>query len=205
MMLQVAAGPIQAIHRSAAIATYRDPRTWQWYGRLIDERQSGCSHWPCPGRPERATAESPASLFSESRTPCRLLIAGFLRIAYSRTVRPLGPSCLVTGRLQNDCIDTTHYRTMEFMPYERRRRTSTALEARGRAGGYSLRRCRHDRAPPPVLCARCAGNLAPLARVASTPLPLPLPLGGLNARPSIVSDRTSRLRQRFCSRSHTPG
>ena len=42
---------------------------------------------------------------------------------------------------------------------------------------------------PPLVHGAHVRGVALLARLAATPLPLPLPLGGLNARRSIVSDR----------------
>ena len=62
-----------------------------------------------------------------------------------------------------------------------------------------LLRCRHDRAPPLVHGAHVRGNLAPLARAALPPAPAARRID--TRRRSVVSDRTSRLRQRFCSRT----
>jgi hypothetical protein len=174
-MLQVAAAPIRAIHRSAAIAPYRDLRTRQWYGRLIHERQSGCSHLALPRSPRTRNGRV-AGPNVQRKPSCRLL---FGRIAYSRTVLALGPGCLRDcGRLQNDCIDTTHCRAC----WNSRRPMSGADER--------VRPSKRDAEQAVIACCRAEDAVGAVCDLWTGPV---LAIPGQAARACLMPARRDRL------------
>ena len=180
-MLQVAAGPIQAIHRSAAIATYRDARTWQWYDRLIHERQSGCSHLALPRSPRTRNGRVAGGNVQRKPNALPAPLAGFRPDRLQSHCSVLGPGC---------CVDSDGPRMIASTSHVRGNRALLARAAANpRRSAIDARAARSSATRGGALLVKSLGGMIAALVADAAPHPRPRRRKAARRRPSIAAPR----------------